>query len=62
MHLHCCASYVVLSIEGLIDEYGKRFYVDVNIRNLNQEATVRTAWIILTNENFPRLVSCYVKE
>lgn len=48
--------------EGKTDQYGKRYYVDVLIRNLHYEAVVRTAWIILMDENFPRLTSCYVKK
>ncbi|MCW5910199.1 MAG: hypothetical protein KIT62_03950 [Cyclobacteriaceae bacterium] len=50
------------AIETEADRYGKRFFVDINIRNLNREAIVRTAWIVLQGEDFPRLVSCYVKK
>lgn len=46
---------------GKEDQYGKRYIVDVEIRNLNQEAVVRTAWIIKHDEDFPRLTTCYVK-
>ncbi len=43
------------------DEYGKRYTVDIKIRNLDKEAIVRTGWIIKTSEHFPRLITCYVK-
>lgn len=46
---------------GKEDQYGKRYTVDVKIRNLNKEATVRTGWIIRKDEDFPRLTTCYVK-
>lgn len=49
------------AFEGKSDEYGKRFTVNVNIRNFDKQANVVTAWIIMHDENFPRLVICYVK-
>ncbi len=33
----------------------------IKIRNLDLEATIRTAWIIKKGENFPRLINCYIK-
>jgi hypothetical protein len=50
------------SIEGQEDEYSKRYYVDIKIRNLDKQAKVRTSWIILHGENFPRLTTCFVLE
>ena len=43
------------------DQYGKRYTVDIKIRNLDKEATIRTGWIIKKSESFPRLTTCYVK-
>ncbi|WKN42115.1 DUF6883 domain-containing protein [Tunicatimonas pelagia] len=43
------------------DQYGKRYTVDIKIRNLDKEAIVRTGWIIKKDEGFPKLTSCYVK-
>ena len=34
--------------------------VDVTARHGDREALVRSAWIIRQDEEFPRLVSCYV--
>jgi hypothetical protein len=42
------------------DKYGRRYSMDVVIRWVSREAVVRSAWIIKTGEDFPRLVSCYV--
>lgn len=47
-------------IAGEADAYGQRYTVDVVIRKQHLEAVVRTAWIIKTNENIPRLTTCYV--
>jgi len=42
------------------DEYGRRYSLDIPVIFGSREAVVRSAWIIKTNEDFPRLVSCYV--
>ena len=49
------------AIPGKKDQYGKRYIVDIKIRNLDKEAVVRTGWIIKKGEDFPRLTTCYVK-
>lgn len=38
------------AITSHTDQYGTRYFVDINITNFNQKATVRTAWIILKSE------------
>jgi Domain of unknown function (DUF6883) len=47
--------------ETFEDKHGKRFNVDFEITNFNKTSIVRTIWIIKSNENFPRFVSCYAK-
>ena len=42
------------------DKYGCRYYLDVPVTWGSREAIVRSAWIIKTGEDFPRLASCYV--
>ncbi len=42
------------------DQYGYRYTLDVVVTWGSREALVRSAWIIKTGEEFPRLVSCYV--
>jgi len=42
------------------DQYGCRYSMDTLVTFGSREAVVRSAWIIKTGEDFPRLVSCYV--
>jgi len=42
------------------DKYGCRYSMDTIVTLGSREALVRSAWIIKTDEDFPRLVSCYV--
>jgi hypothetical protein len=42
------------------DKYGCRYSLDVLVSWGSREAVVRSAWIIKTGEDFPRLASCYV--
>lgn len=42
------------------DKYGCRYTFDVAVTWGGREAIVRSAWIIKTGEDFPRLASCYV--
>lgn len=49
------------ALPGEQDEYGQRYTLDFNITGLNgKQASVRSGWIILSGENFPRLTTCYV--
>jgi hypothetical protein len=44
--------------------YGRRFYVDFHVKRsekyVQMGATVRTAWIIRSDEVFPRLTTCFI--
>ncbi|MGH8557320.1 MAG: DUF6883 domain-containing protein [Methylococcales bacterium] len=42
------------------DAYGQRYVVDFEMLRGGRKATVRSSWIIRTQENFPRLTSCFV--
>ena len=42
------------------DGFGRRFVVDFQMDGPDGPVTVRSAWIIRSDEEFPRLVSCYV--
>jgi hypothetical protein len=44
---------------GELDEYGQRYVIDFLLTWHSREASVRSAWIIRPDENFPRLVTCY---
>ena len=44
---------------GELDGYGQRYVIDFMLTWQGRQATVRSAWIIRLNEDFPRLVTCY---
>ncbi|MGL6096533.1 MAG: DUF6883 domain-containing protein, partial [Fimbriiglobus sp.] len=45
---------------GTADEYGQRFETDIEATTAVGVATIRVAWIVKTDEDFPRLTTCYV--
>ena len=47
-------------VRGVSDQYGERYFVDCEISHGEHSWTVRTAWIVLSAEEFPRLTTCYV--
>jgi hypothetical protein len=51
---------VMEAVEEEAISFGKRYRVDLTVRNREKEAIVRTTWIIRNGEDFPRLTSCYV--
>jgi len=48
------------ALKGERDDYGQRYVVDLEVRGPRGLATVRSCWIVLHGEDFPRLTSCYV--
>lgn len=48
------------AVAGENDDYGQRFVVDFEWTTPRGTAPVRSTWIVLSNEDFPRLTSCYV--
>ncbi len=42
------------------DRYGQRYVVDFTLEGPRGSATVKSVWIVLAGEQFPRLVSCYI--
>jgi len=57
------AIFVADAVEQEPNGYGRRFRVDFILGRgkgiIFYEAAVRSAWIIRSNEDFPRLVTCY---
>lgn len=50
------------AVEGLVDQYGKRFTVNMPITGPNgNTVNVRTGWIIKTGSEIPELTTIYVK-
>jgi len=48
------------AVKGESDEYGVRYTIDLELARNQRRAMVRSAWIILRSESFPRLTTCYV--
>ena len=46
--------------QGEGDSFGQRYIVDFQMTGPRKTVTVRTAWIVLRHEDFPRLTSCYI--
>ncbi len=45
---------------GRLDEFGQRYVVDFTLTTWIDTAILRSAWIVLHTEDFPRLTSCFV--
>jgi hypothetical protein len=40
--------------------YGQKYRIDFEMIRSEKQAIIRSIWIVRDNENFPRLVTCYV--
>lgn len=49
-----------VAVEGASDEYGDRYTIDFEISRGDRRAMIRSAWIVLQGQTFPRLTSCFV--
>ena len=45
---------------GRSDEFGQRYSIDFTLATPSGSATIRSAWIVRTGEDFPRLTTCFV--
>jgi hypothetical protein len=43
-----------------VDAYGQRYVLDFELQGPSGKAVVRSSWIVRSNEDFPRMTSCYV--
>jgi hypothetical protein len=48
------------AVPGQLNQYGQRYIIDFLMTRLEQQALVRSVWIVRDDEDFPRLVTCYV--
>jgi hypothetical protein len=48
------------AVAGKLDKYGQRYVIDFDFTGPAGTATIRSAWIIRTGEDVPRLVTCYI--
>jgi hypothetical protein len=51
---------IIDAIPGDCDEYGQRYILDFGLEGPEGQAMVRSACMIRTGEDFPRLLNCYV--
>jgi len=42
------------------DDYGQRYVVNFEMAGPSGSAVIRSIWIVLKGENYPRLITCYV--
>jgi hypothetical protein len=42
------------------NSYGKKYIIDFSMNRCDKQAIVRSVWIVRFEENFPRLVTCYI--
>ncbi len=45
---------------GQVDEFGQRYLLDFEVHGPRGSGIIRSSWIMRTNEEFPRLATCYV--
>jgi hypothetical protein len=45
---------------GRKTEFGQRYLIDFGLSHEGKSARLRSVWIVRTEENLPRLVTCYV--
>lgn len=45
---------------GRNDRYGRRYIIDFDFAGPTGAARIRSAWIIRSGEDVPRLVTCYI--
>ena len=47
------------AMQGTSDRYD-RFIIDFDLEHKGRTAAIRSCWIVLTGENVPRFVTCYI--
>lgn len=45
---------------GVFDAYGQRYIVDLELVRQSRIVRIRSTWIVLAGQDFPRLTTCYV--
>jgi hypothetical protein len=48
------------AVLGKLDKYGQRYVIDFTFDGPSGAAEIRSAWIVRSGEDFPRLVTCYI--
>lgn len=48
------------AVPGKSNQHGQKYIIDFSMTRLEKQAVIRSAWIVRYDENFPRLVTCYI--
>ncbi|WP_256871629.1 DUF6883 domain-containing protein [Nostoc sp. TCL26-01] len=48
------------AIPGKSNPYGQKYIIDFPVTRADKQAIIQSVWIVRNDENFPRLVTCYV--
>jgi hypothetical protein len=48
------------AVLGKSNQYGQRYVIDFLMTRVEKQAMIRSVWIVRYDEDFPRLVTCYV--
>jgi hypothetical protein len=48
------------AVSGVSDRYGNRYILDFELNRGERTARIRSSWIVLTGENAPRFVTCFI--
>ena len=56
------AAHMNVAMPAKRNAYGKKYIIEFEMSYAGQTAIIRSAWIVRNDENFPRLVTCYILE
>jgi hypothetical protein len=48
------------AILGKRNLYGQKYIIDFPMNSSDKQAIIQSVWIVRNNEDFPRLVTCYI--
>ena len=48
------------AVPDKINAFGQRYVIDFLLTHEDKTAMIHSVWIVRINENFPRLITCYI--
>lgn len=42
------------------NQYGQKYIIDFSMNRADKTAIIHSVWIVRNDENFPRLITCYI--
>ena len=48
------------AVPGTRNQYGQKYFIDFPLTRGERTATIHSVWIVKNQEDFPRLVTCYI--